>query len=485
MTEDTIELRRIDWCATFPFVRLFRSARRAIAFWPMVLALAAVVLGYLTGRIFDGVWVATGNGIARVETISSAAPPATELTAYLAGGDVLRRYTEGLDDLPAETSRQGPYITLVEHLERCFAMALHGLVRGQWSLGDGGPSLLGGVLSAAGGLLWLVHMHPWYALIVGALHLLIFAFFGGAICRAAAILITRRHTPDGAELFSFAREKWIDLMAAPLFLIGLFAVVSVLLLLGGLVGAIPWVGEILVALAYGLALLGGVALVFAAVALVFGFHLMWPTIAVEGSDLFDAVQRSAGYVFQRAWSFGFYCLALLAYGGVSLIAVRGLALLLLKFTHTATGLGINFFGALRSSGDEAVRKLDGMWSMPAWADMSLLPSLTPGHAFWGSFDRVAELSGSEQFAQWLLMCWVFLVVGFVAAFVVSFYFCGCTEMYLVLRKETDGVDYDEMFYEEYDEDEFDDPTDDQSSEPTGGAKLPVVGDGADRGDSSS
>ena len=482
MTEDTIELRRIDWCAAFPFVRLFRSARRAISFWPMVLALAAVVLSYVAGRVFDGIWTATGNGLPVVQAFPGS-PVTTELNKYLAGPQAFDNWFADLKNLPKDTKSQGPYITLLEHESKCVALAVQGVARGQWTLGDGGPSLLGGLFAGAGGAMWLVTQHPWYALLVGFVHLLVFAYFGGAICRAAAIQITRRENPDGAELFAFAREKWIDLIAAPLFLIVVFAIVAVLLLIGGLVGAIPWIGAVLVGLAYGLALLGGVALVFAAVGLVFGFHLMWPTIAVEGSDLFDAVQRSAGYLFQRTWSFGFYCLSLCVYGGVAFIAVRYLAMLLLKFTHTATGLGINFFGALSSSGDEAVRKLDGMWAMPAWSELSLLPSFNEATPFWGSFHTVASLGGSEQFAQWLLMCWVFLVVSLVGAFLVSFYFCGSTEMYLILRKEVDSVDYDEIFYEDYEDEDFDDPADDVKPDKSGGTKLPVVGDDAGGGGS--
>ncbi len=57
---------------------------------------------------------------------------------------------------------------------------------------------------------------------------------------------------------------------------------------GGLLGAIPWV-ELLTGLFYPLGLLGGLALAVLFMATVLGFHLMWPTIAVEGSDGFDAL----------------------------------------------------------------------------------------------------------------------------------------------------------------------------------------------------
>ena len=40
-----------------------------------------------------------------------------------------------------------------------------------------------------------------------------------------------------------------------------------------------------------------------------GFNLMYPTIAVEGSDSFDAITRSFSYVYARPWRMLFYTLA--------------------------------------------------------------------------------------------------------------------------------------------------------------------------------
>jgi hypothetical protein len=70
--------------------------------------------------------------------------------------------------------------------------------------------------------------------------------------------------------------------------------------------------------------------------------------------------------------------------------------------------------------------------------------------FWGDFGT-APLSGSESFALFFIALWVFVFVGLVGAFVVSFYFCGSTEMYFLLRREVDAVDYDEIYYEETEE----------------------------------
>jgi hypothetical protein len=121
-------------------------------------------------------------------------------------------------------------------------------------------------------------------------------------------------------------------------------------------------------------------------------------------------------------------------------------MLILKLTHAATGLGMN---AVSSANTSTVGKLDAIWQMPAWQDLPLLPALG-NVSFWGDFGA-APLSGSESFALFFFGLWVLIVVGLVGAFVVSFYFCGSTEMYFLLRRGYDAVDYDEIYYEEAEE----------------------------------
>jgi hypothetical protein len=86
-----------------------------------------------------------------------------------------------------------------------------------------------------------------------------------------------------------------------------------------------------------------------------------------------------------------------------------------------------------------------MWTMPPWADLSLLPSTTT--PFWGWFYN-GPLTGSEWLSTFFFALWVFLLVGLVAAFVVSFFFCGSTQMYFLLRRDVDATDWDEIYYEE-------------------------------------
>jgi hypothetical protein len=95
---------------------------------------------------------------------------------------------------------------------------------------------------------------------------------------------------------------------------------------------------------------------------------------------------------------------------------------------------------------EWTSRLDALWQMPAWSELTLLPTVS-GPAFWGTFGN-AELSWSETVAMWLIALWVFLIVALVGAFVLSFYFTASTQMYLLLRREVDGNDFSDIFYED-------------------------------------
>jgi hypothetical protein len=385
-----------------------------------------------------------------VFAFNQLAPPGA-VTDERERGDMLRiiESQAALNNL-MQSNPRGPFITLLGFESRCFAAAIHGVCSFRWGFGggalDSAPSLLGSIVSAGRGIAWFVTQRPWYAVFYALLHFVLFSFIGGAVCRHAAVQVTRDETLSLGAVLGFARQKFGGLLLAPVIPAAFFLFVAVALWLGGLVTAIPVVGELLAGVLYGLALLGGFALAMILLATVLGLHLMWPAVAVEGSDAFEAVTHAAGYVGQRTWHAGFYSLLLLLYGGVSFVMVRLIGMLLLKLTHVFSGAGMTWFGNISGWRTHSISKLDAMWSMPAWNDLTLLPA-TGTTPFWGTFFN-APLSFTETIGAFLIACWVFLVVAAVGAFVVSFFFCGSTQMFLLLRRDVDAVDYDEIFYEE-------------------------------------
>jgi hypothetical protein len=371
---------------------------------------------------------------------------------------------DNLARLTAATTRQaqvrqyeqlrprGPFISLVKHEQHCLAAAIQGAWTGRWGFAgrayDAEPSMIGSIDSALRGAAWLVIQHPWYALFFLVFNLLVFAYFGGAICRSAAVQSARDESIAMGDALGFVAQRYGGFVLAPVIPLAILIGIAVVMFFGGLIGAIPYLGELFTGVFYPLALLGGFAAALVLLALVLGFHLMWPTIAVEGSDGFDALSRACSYVGSRIFQVAFYAFVLLLYGAASFFLVRLVILLMLKLAHLFTGLGMNLVSSAELSG---TGKLNALWVMPAWSELALLPS-TSDTPLQGTFAN-GPLDGAETLASWLLALWVYLTVSLLGAFVVNFFFCGSTQMYFLLRRSVDATDWEEIYYEEPEEQE--------------------------------
>src|SRR5205823_13700474 len=99
----------------------------------------------------------------------------------------------------------------------------------------------------------------------------------------------------------FSTSKFLSFIFAPIIPLLIVLVVGVVVMIGGLIGNIPGIGPILMGLFFFLALAAGLVMTLVLLGTGGGFNLMYPTIAVEGSDSFDAISRSFSYVYARPW----------------------------------------------------------------------------------------------------------------------------------------------------------------------------------------
>jgi hypothetical protein len=445
MAERESELRNVAWSEVFPFLRLFRTFRLAIRPNRLLIALAAVAMVCLVGWVMDRIWVGAGHG-ALVDPASGQ----SEVHAYaaLSSSDFAQWKA---DATQAQESRPaGDFASLLRYEMGCFAGAVRGVVTFHWGFSTPAwgpqPSFLGSLISAGRGVQWLVTQHAIFFIIYAIAYFAIISFFGGAICRSAAVEAARDEVISPMQALRFAWHKFGGLALGPALPAGIFAGVLVVFVVLSILGVVPWLGELVAGLLFGLAILSGFALAMILIGTVLGLHLTWPTVAAEGSDGFDAVSHAFAYVAQRPWYAAFYSWVLLLYGAVCFVVVRLIAMTTLKLTHVCSDWGMSFFGAASSARNDAVSKLDAMWHMPAWSDLSFLPS-SGGNAFWGTF-YASSVNWSEWLAAAFIAIWVAIVIGLVGAFVVSFFFCGSTQMYFLLRRNVDAVDYDEIYYEE-------------------------------------
>lgn len=403
------ELREIHWTEAFPFLRLFRAFGRAKRPSRLFVALAAILVVYLAGRGLDWIWMKGSWGLSNGSAL------------VLPGG---------------AGTNVGPFKALMnferESVSQLLTSAAGGSIRG---------AAVSGLLVMSGPLRLLIE-RPLFSLLFLMIALLAFALACGAIARQVALEDAIDEHISMGEALRFAKSKWPELVFAPGFVLVAFLALVVVLALAGVVTAIPWLGEILVGFLLPLGLLIGFALALAFLAGLFGFSLMWPTIAVEGSDHFDAVSRACSYVGRRPWHLAFFSVVSLLYGGLCLLTVRVIAMLTLKLTHAGLALGLAWVGA-HNGATPRVTKLDRMWSMPGWDNLPWLPL---GGPFYGDF-FTADLHGAERFAGFLICAWVFAVVGMVIAFGVSLWVCSSVQMYFLLRRSVDRAEYNEVFFE--------------------------------------
>lgn len=249
---------------------------------------------------------------------------------------------------------------------------------------------------------------------------LIWAFFGGGILRGTAVEFCKDDRPNVNEATAFARKKFWSFFWAPLVpLIGI-VMMLVCVWIWGLIGQIPWVGPVVAGLIFFLAVLAGFLIVLMMIGGGVGLPLMAPTIAVEGTDAFDAVSRAFSYVFGRPWRFIWYYLVGLAYTTVCVAFVAAFAWLLLKVVYLAGAAGM---------GDRFEQVI------------SLVQE-----------GKVAETANiPETICAWLVLIMVVVVWGVVAGFKVSMLFSLNTIAYCLLRRDVDGTDMSEVYIEEEEE----------------------------------
>jgi len=454
MSDATSELKRINWPECCGFTRLFRSFKLAIHWPKLSLAFLGIVLTFVSGRLLDAMWAS------KCMPAVSSDGRRTEADVFVADGcQGVEEWKKGLGD-PERINRTGTFELFLKRwcssVSRTTGAVLAGSLTG----------VIGGISSVLTTFAWLVAMHPGYAVVFGLISLFIWSLFGGAVCRVAALHATRDERIGFGEALSFARGRLLNFAFAPLMPALVIVAIGVGLFLAGLVGLIPYLGEVLVGIFFFLALLAGFALAFVIIGAVGGFALTFPTVAVEGSDAFDAFSRTYSYVYAKPWRTAFYMLVSIAYGAICLFFVKFFVRLMLCSAHLFLGLSMNWGNAFGAKGEPAkLPKLDAIWHAP---------TLTGEGSFWGSFDEV-KLAHMSWFAQLLVRGWVYVVWSLVAAFAISFFYSASTVIYLLLRREVDLTDVEDVYFEDLPAEESAAPTPSAQSPPQGGGtSLPVI-----------
>lgn len=504
MPDEPQAIRAIDWKSAFPFTLIFRSFRVAIHPSKLVLALLALVLIYFGGRVLDAVWPASHRAVPTelaiyFDTRDDADPSKAFVTRRNDARDqVVRAHTSRLeliqkpsgtlgdikaailkqrddtvvqanklyDDLPTKTEADArgrdnaiaaAYNRAVVEWKAAQSINGEGLFKTFYTLqsniahravqqaGAGEWLTAGGVIDQVIAFLtigpgWAIRHHPVFFTLFGIYSLFIWAVFGGAIARIAAVHVARDEKISFRQALDFSTAKFLSFISAPIIPLAIIGFIGFVITAVAFIAltVVPWVGPIFAGALYFLALIAGFIITLVLLGLLGGFNLMYPTIAVEGSDSFDAISRSFSYLFARPWRMGFYTLVAAVYGAICYVFMRYFVVVILSVTHMFTAMGVF------KSADSTEPLWPVMWPAPTGANLTYeLNELTLGPA--------------QYMGAFLVAFWVHLVIAMLAAFAISFYVSANTIIYVLMRHEVDATELDDVYLEQTEEDFADVP----------------------------
>jgi hypothetical protein len=394
------------------FPKIFQTFRMAIQPSKLIIAFLAVAVICLVG------WIMDFSETVVVTQDSQGKITDTELQVYMTNPDQVRSYIQGYKK---NRDRRGVFSTLWHFAASKFQGAINSLFAFNM---PGVAANIAGCFKAVG---WALRYHFIYCIIFFVIKLSVLSIAGGSLCRITALQFARGEKPGLTEALSFSTKKFLSFFAAPLVPAGIIIFMGLFVFILGLTGNIPRVGELIIGIFMLPALIAGVLIAIVLIGAVAGFNLMFPAVAYDGSDCFDAISRSFSYVYSKPWQMGFYTVIAAAYGAICYTFMRFFVFLLLSATRWFLQLGI----WVKNSSQE-VNKLTAIWAEPSF--MNLLGSPISATAIW-----------SQSIAAFLVYLILLIVIGLLVAFVISFYFSANTIIYSLMRNRVDNTALDDIF----------------------------------------
>ncbi len=277
--------------------------------------------------------------------------------------------------------------------------------------------------------------------------ILVWSFVGLGITRISLLKLTRNENAGLDDAFDYSIAKFPTCLLAvcmPLVLTALFCIPTFLIGLllgfdgGALLAGALWFVVLGVAFLQGIVLLG----------LMVGWPLIVTSVAAEGQNSFDAVTRAYAYVFQRPLNFLMYSLIALLFGGLCWLVVHELTGSVVRLGFWSTSWGANMLAADRMdiiTGDPLVMSALPDNSGSQVASLDVQPDLSDQELDDGNQVNGQSVSSSLGTAQQLIHFWVALGKTVAAAFVYGLFWCLASAVYLLLRKNVDEMEMDEIY----------------------------------------
>jgi hypothetical protein len=284
-----------------------------------------------------------------------------------------------------------------------------------------------------------------FLLLCGIWEVLMWGLFGGAITRIAALKFTRDEAPGLIAALKHAFSKWFSYSLPPLVALAGASLFAIQLVVVGLF--MNW-GPLafLAALVWPFVILLGLMMAVLLIGALIGWPLMWATVSVEGTDAFDALSRSYAYTYHRPWRFLWYVIFALFLAIASMFVVK-------LFASSAIALG-------NWSVDWGLQntKMRTVVAPAPPANTAPKLDLTPGSNAEVKVEIPAleapaeqELTSSYSAAASIIGFWKMIVAMLVAGYQAGFLWVASVGIYLLLRRDIDGVQTGEVFVDQAEE----------------------------------
>ncbi len=393
MTDNQRTLRAVSWRELCPWLIIFRAFRQAVRVPVLALATVAVLLTPIGWRISESLFL-TEDRIALEALYQDR--DAVGIPARWPGGVRSRPVADELQSIDLATP-------VYERAASQIASVFHGAVAPFRRMFDPRASVAEFAFFLLGGL-WT---------------LAIWALFGGAITRMAVVPLACDQSIDLRAALRHAVRKFPTYFLAPLFpllgvvLFGAGLAAFGLLLRGG------GIGVLIAGALWFLVLLGGLAMAYISLGLLFGWPLMWITASAEqDTDFFESVSRAYSYTRQAPLQYLFYAIVAVLFGG--------LCWLLAEFFTEAT-IQLGDWGVSWGAGREIVTQVRAATTL---SDDQLADELPP---------RIR--TGVQMVAAWTAFAH-----SVTTAFAFSYFWCAYCAIYLLLRYDVDRREMDEVWF---------------------------------------
>jgi hypothetical protein len=423
MAESTAKLREISWSELFPWLMLVRSVRIALLARVLVLGAVGLIATTLGWRLIDSL------------------------------------FSESTDEVIESFRSHASHWVWEETREFAIAMSARSAAEIFLSAGEG--------LLEAPVALWLYLTRPFidlfsadigweaffYLVLCMVWELVVWGLIGGAITRIAALKFTRDEAPGLVAAVKYAAGKWASYSLPPLVVLAGASIFAIQLMVLGLLMQLDFFA-LLAALAWPFVLVLGLLMAILLLGALVGWPLMWATISVEGTDAFDAVSRSYAYTYHRPWRLLWYVLFVGILAVVSMFVVR-------VFAATSIALGdwsVNW--GLDAPTMQNVVRQDVMPVAPAVAP-PLDPQADAAAGDGGTTSRPnvdLQEPNPEENSGFLLPAakravyfWKSLLAALAAGYQAGFLWASAVGVYLLLRRDIDGVQMNEVYIDQDEE----------------------------------